>query len=209
VASAVIAGSTDNFVVRMSEDSAAKTKAESALLANTPNMQNIKYFPFDLSLYDQTGNVKITDTAGLKLTFTIPIPDGLQQYGGNVKVAAIEDDGSLNNLSVKFTTITRVPCVTFAAPHFSPYVMYVDMDNLVYGSADRNGDGLIDARDGYSDLNGDVIIDWRDVPGGILLDDVPPTGDLISPRLMLAAAMIFLSLALFLIPDRKRRVVKV
>lgn len=34
---------------------------------------------------------------------------------------------------MKFTTIDGIACMSFTAPHFSPYVAYVDTQNLVAG----------------------------------------------------------------------------
>ena len=62
----------------------------------------------------------------------MPIPDALIQYGGNAKVAAA-DNGYLQILNAKFTTIDGIACITFTPPHFSPYVIYVDTNNLIAG----------------------------------------------------------------------------
>ena len=63
----------------------------------------------------------------------MPIPDVLIQYGGNSRVAAT-DNGALQALNpVKFTTIDGIACISFVPPHFSPYVIYVDTNNLTAG----------------------------------------------------------------------------
>jgi LPXTG-motif cell wall-anchored protein len=84
----------------------------------------------DISLYDSTGTKKITDTTGLSISITLPLPDSLIKYAGNNKVAAVAN-GKLESLTPKFTTIDKVSCVTFTAEHFSPYVIYVDTGNLI------------------------------------------------------------------------------
>ena len=86
----------------------------------------------DISLYDSTGQNKITDTYGLNVTVTMPIPDVLIQYGGNARVAAC-DNGNLQQITPRFTTIDGIACISFVPPHFSPYVIYVDTNNLVAG----------------------------------------------------------------------------
>ena len=49
-------------------------------------------------------------------------------------------------ISSKFTTINGVSCITFTAEHFSPYVIYVDTNNLTAGtiadSTPKTGDGI-------------------------------------------------------------------
>lgn len=132
VGSAQVDGSTDNFVVKISESAEATAAVEEALRNKYGSLDGIAYFPMDISLYDYTGQNKIEDTYGLNVTVTMPIPDVLIQYGGNVRVAAA-DNGSLTELNVRFTTIDGIACMSFVPPHFSPYVIYVDTNNLVAG----------------------------------------------------------------------------
>lgn len=145
VVSATVNGSSDNFVIKISESSTASEAAVKALMAEYGDLNNIKYFPMDISLYDSTGQKKITDTTGLSITITLPLPDALAQYAGNNKIASVVND-KLEKLTPKFTTISGVPCITFTAEHFSPYVIYVDTTNLTAGSTvdstPKTGDGI-------------------------------------------------------------------
>ncbi len=144
VVSATVNGSSDNFTIKITESSAATEAVLRALLAEYGNIENIKYFPMDISLYDSTGTNKITDTTGLSVSITLPLPDSLKAYAGNNKVAGVVND-RLDKLTPKFTTISGVPCITFTAEHFSPYVIYADISNLSTGGADdtpKTGDGI-------------------------------------------------------------------
>lgn len=136
-ATAVVHGSTDNYIIKITEDADAQAQIEAALLTDTETLENIKYFPMDISLYDSTGTKKITDTAGLTIDITLPLPDELREYGGNNKVAGVVN-GSLDKLTPTFKSIDGVPCVTFTASHFSPYTIYVDTANLSDGSIDSS-----------------------------------------------------------------------
>ena len=146
VVSATVNGSSDNFMIKITESSAASEAVLKALMAEYGNdLTNIKYFPMDISLYDSTGTNKITDTTGLSISITLPLPDSLITYAGNNKVAGVVND-RLDKLNPKFTTINGVSCVTFVAEHFSPYVIYVDTANLSSGtindSTPKTGDGI-------------------------------------------------------------------
>ena len=145
VVSATVNGSSDNFTIKITESSAASEAVLKALMAEYGNVTNIKYFPMDISLYDSTGTNKITDTTGLSVSITLPLPDSLITYAGNNKVAGVVND-RLDKLNPKFTTINGVSCVTFVAEHFSPYVIYVDTANLSSGTISDNtpktGDGI-------------------------------------------------------------------
>lgn len=146
VVSATVRGSSDNFTIKITESTAASEAVLKALQAEYGDVSKIKYFPMDISLYDSTGTKKITDTTGLSVTITLPIPDSLITYAGNNKVAAVNNNNRLDKLSPKFTTIDRVACVTFTAEHFSPYVIYVETDNLLESTVidytPKTGDGI-------------------------------------------------------------------
>ena len=138
-------GSKDNFTVRITDDPDATEAVLRALTHEYGSLENIKYFPMDISLYDSTGNKKITDTTGLSVEITLPLPDSLSTYAGNNKTAGVVNE-RLDKLTPKFTTIDGVPCVTFTAEHFSPYVIYVDTSNLtqstIVDSSPKTGDGI-------------------------------------------------------------------
>lgn len=129
VVTATIKGSSDNFVIRISEDAKATEAIIKALNETYGGIEKLKYFPMDITLWDSTGKKKITDTTGLSITITLPLPDSLITYAGNNKIASVVGE-SLDILNAKFTTIDGVSCITFTAEHFSPYVIYVDTSRL-------------------------------------------------------------------------------
>jgi hypothetical protein len=146
VVSATVNGSSDNFTIKISESSTATESILKALMAEYGNdLSNIRYFPMDITLYDAAGTTKITDTTGLSVSITLPLPDSMITYAGNNKVAGVVND-KLDKLTPKFTTINGVSCVTFTAEHFSPYVIYVDISNLTAGTVSdatpKTGDGI-------------------------------------------------------------------
>ncbi len=145
VVSATINGSSDNFTIKISESTAASEMALKALRTQFNDLSGIKYFPFDISLYDSKGTTKIYDTTGLSISVTLPLPDSLIPYAGNNRVASVAG-GQMESLKAKFTTISGVPCITFTCEHFSPYVIYVNTNNLVAGDivdeTPKTGDGI-------------------------------------------------------------------
>lgn len=144
-ASAYVSGSSDGFIVKISESVEATDAVQKALQKKYPDMTRIKYFAMDISLYDATGTKKITNTTGLKINITIPIPDALREYAGNNKIAAVVN-GEIEDLAPKFTTIDGVPSITFTATHFSPYTVYVDTSNITFSNTldatPKTGDGI-------------------------------------------------------------------
>lgn len=141
---ASVSGSTDNYIVKITETTEAANAVATALSNEYANMEPVKYFAMDISLYDKKGN-KVTSTNGLSVNITMPIPDALVQYGGNNKVGAVVNGTTLEKLNCKFTTVSGIPCITFTANHFSPYTVYVDTSNLsanVLDSTPKTGDGI-------------------------------------------------------------------
>lgn len=130
LATATVAGSTDDFVVKITDSSDATSLVEQALYGEYGDLSNIRYMGFDISLYDSTGTTKIQNTDNLSVTVTMPIPDALKTYGGNNKAGAVSSSNTLEKLETRFTTINGVPCMSFVAKHFSPYTIYVDLNNL-------------------------------------------------------------------------------
>lgn len=143
-ASANVNGSSDNYVIKITEDAEATAAVIAALEAKYGDLSNIAYLPMDISLYDSTGTKKITDVSGITVDITLPLPDDLIQYAGNNRAASVVN-GQLEELNAKFTTIDGVPCVQFTATHFSPYTIYVDKANLTEGTIDatpKTGDPI-------------------------------------------------------------------
>lgn len=147
LATANVNGSTDNFVIKISETDEA-TRAVSAALTNKyGTLDNILYYAMDITLWDATGSYQITGDQlnGISVDITIPIPDSLVAYGGNNMAGAVINGDQLESLNENFTTINGVPCIRFHATHFSPYTIYVDTGNLVEGMLDttpKTGDPI-------------------------------------------------------------------
>jgi len=128
--SATVNGSSDNYVIKITETNEATERAQQALTAEFGSLDAIRYLPIDISLYDSTGQQKISPIPdGVSINITMPIPDNLAIYGGNAKVGSTVD-GKLEKIQPRFTVINGVPCMNFTVTHLSPYVVYVDTANL-------------------------------------------------------------------------------
>ena len=144
MASATVTGALDNFVLRITEDPAATTAVTEALTKQYGDISDLRYVAMDISLYDATGTQKITDTSGLSLSVTLPLPTAQLPYGGSNRVISAIG-GEYDRLTARFSTIDGVPVVTFSPPHFSPYGIYADLNNLDVAPLDitpKTGDGI-------------------------------------------------------------------
>ena len=129
--SATVNGSSDNYVIKITQTQEADEMGLAAL-HNTygDDISAIRYLPFDISLYDSTGTNKISPVPeGVSVSITMPIPDDLAIYGGNAKIASTAG-GVLDKMTPRFTVINGVPCMTYTCTHFSPYMVWVDTNNL-------------------------------------------------------------------------------
>lgn len=147
LATANVNGSTDNFVVKISETDEATRAVAAALTNKYGTLDNILYYAMDITLWDATGSYQLTGEQlnGISVDITIPIPDSLVAYGGNNMAGAVINGDQLESLNENFTTINGVPCIRFHATHFSPYTIYVDTGNLVEGMLDttpKTGDPI-------------------------------------------------------------------
>ena len=142
---ASVAGSTDNFIVKITDSAAATAAVESALRnAYGERFNDLRYAAFDISLYDSTGTYLVSNANSLAVTITMPLPEALLSYAGNNKAGAVIN-GQLQELATSYTTIDGVPCMRFTATHFSPYTIYVDTGHIVRGIVDntpKTGDGI-------------------------------------------------------------------
>jgi len=144
LASASVSGSLDNFVIKISDSQAATDAVIAALTRHFGDLSNIVYFPMNIELFDASGLHKITDTTGLSISITMPLPTSQLPYGASNRVASAKG-GILEHLNPRFSNIDGVPCVTFTTTHFSPFVIYADLDNLIPGTIDdtpKTGDGI-------------------------------------------------------------------
>ncbi|MBE5849822.1 MAG: hypothetical protein E7298_06625 [Lachnospiraceae bacterium] len=145
--SATVNGSSDNYVVKITQTQEADDAGLSALHGKYgDDISAIRYLPFDISLYDSTGTNKISPVPeGVSVSITMPIPDDLAIYGGNAKIASTAG-GVLEPMTPRFTVINGVPCMTYTCTHFSPYMVWVDTANLteagIMDATPKTADGI-------------------------------------------------------------------
>ncbi len=145
--SATVNGSSDNYIVKITQTQEADEMGLQALHNEYgEDISPIRYLCFDISLYDSTGTNKISPVPeGVSVTLTMPIPDDLAIYGGNAKICCTSG-GVMEKMQPRFTVIDGVPCMTYTCTHFSPYMVWVDTNNLTAaGIADatpKTADGI-------------------------------------------------------------------
>ncbi len=128
-------GTADGYQVNITKSDEAERSFREALIRRYGSLDNIRYFSMDIDVKDENGND--IDTTGMSVTLTLPLPRSMEQYGTNNKIATVDSNGDLEDLNEQFSTLEGRPCVTFVAPHFSPYGFYVNTADLAVGTLDN------------------------------------------------------------------------
>lgn len=122
-ASARIPGNTKRYILQISEDESLRAKLNLAFYNYYGQVGDITMMPLNMSMTDHTGTISIEKLAVGKLEMILPIPArfiGIE----NLKVGAIDDNGTLEELSTERITVDGADCLRFVASHLSPYVIY-------------------------------------------------------------------------------------
>ncbi len=114
---AQIAGSQENYILRISDNNAAGETISSAYRRAVSGGQLRSLQTYDIKLYDAASGVPITKLGRQRMTITVPKPNGVLAEG--LKVVCLDGDGQLER--VESSVVTGQQCVQFQANHFSVY----------------------------------------------------------------------------------------
>jgi len=125
-----------NFIgsatVRLTNTAEADAAAQSALNAMSGG-ENMSFYAFDISLYDENGRKNSGIMSGGSITFQVPVPDNLVAYMDDLAVYHIVDGAAVLIPSTIIEDISGVKRVQFETDSFSPYMfaVYTDTDEIV------------------------------------------------------------------------------
>lgn len=116
---AQIAGSQENYILRISDNNAAGETISSAYRRAVSGGQLRSLQTYDIKLYDAVSGVPITKLGRQRMTITVPKPNGVLAEG--LKVVCLDGDGQLERVESSVVTVNGQQCVQFQANHFSVY----------------------------------------------------------------------------------------
>lgn len=116
---AEIAGSQENYILRISDNSEAGGTISSAYRRAVSGGQLKSLQVYDIRLYDAVRGIPITKLGRQRMTITIPKPNGVLAEG--LKVVCLDGDGQLERVESSVVTVNGQQCVQFQANHFSVY----------------------------------------------------------------------------------------
>lgn len=138
---------------------------------------------FDMSLWDASGSVKLTQLGDQPLTVTLPLPENIE--GNTIHAVALDGDQQLEKLSCELVRISGKNYVTFSTNHFSAFAIYAMGENGTLKI--ENGEAVLTAVSGKKDYS-------------------PNTGDgSIHPKWFAALGMCAAGIAVMAYQPRKRR----
>ena len=121
-----------NFIapatVRLSNTEEAAAAAESAA-KSLADGENVYWYGFDISLYNENGREAPGLMSGGTITFQVPVPEILAPYTDNIEVYHIEDGAPVRLNSNIVEDINGVKRVQFETTSFSPYLFAVIADD--------------------------------------------------------------------------------
>lgn len=138
------------------------------------NLNDSNSFIFDISLYDPTDNIPMSQLGKSALTLTIPVPTNL--IGKELCIVTIDRNNNPEVLFGELSVKDNRQYISFDITHFSPYAIY--------------------APDG--ELKDKITQKWSNESGLEGLDDTPNTGDFVPVKLILCIGLLSLG-SLFLI----------
>ena len=176
VASAVMQGSDDSFILTIQDSEEAKTEIGNEYKSIYGNQLPHNLCAYEMDLTESSTGVPITGLGKLSMDVTIPIPTGVGT--DNLHVVCLDADGQLEEVESRIVSADGMDALMFTAKHFSYYGIY----NYSSGSS-----MTADVQDGqvvFTSLGNK--------------DDSPDTGDYsIHPKWFLCIGLVCTAMALF------------
>ena len=185
IASAVMEGSEENYILTIQDSEDAKTKIKDVYKSIYGNQLPHNLCAYELNLTESSTGIPITGLGKQSVEVTIPIPSGVGQ--DNLHVVCLDADGQLEEVDSRVIAADGLDALTFSARHFSYYGIYN------YGAG---GSAVADVTDGQA-----VFVSLGSK------DDSPDTGDYsIHPKWFLCIGLVCTAMAMFFYRSGRRKV---
>lgn len=183
-ASAIMDGAEKNYILKIVDSDSAKNEIKETYQLYYGDTVPANLKAFDITLQETDTAIPITGLGRQKMEITIPMPDGIGEE--NLHVVCLDENGQLEEVESRISSVNGTDCIIFEASHFSYYGVY----NYLSGNTAKvtNGQAI------FTNLSGEK-------------DDSPNTGDnSIHPKWFLGAGLLFTGLALFFYNGKKRTI---
>lgn len=180
---AELAGSTGPLLLEVRESTDAKNAVLSAYRIIYGEEAEPPMTGYDISLFEQSGQIPITKLGQEKIRITMPVPAGMEN--GALHVVCTDGDGQLEEVPAAVEETKGAVTVTFEAEHFSPYAIYCYESGQGAPVMQKDG-GVLTALSRKKDAS-------------------PDTGDLIHPKWFLTAGLFALAMMTFFLKGNRKK----
>ncbi|MBR6487242.1 MAG: leucine-rich repeat domain-containing protein [Lachnospiraceae bacterium] len=120
---ASITGESGSYHMVVTGSDEATVAGMAALASRYGITDGIICVPLNISLYDDRTGLPLRRLSGRKVDMELPIPTELTMQG-NIMVAALDDNGMINEISSEIVNHGGNDKIRFVASHFSTYIFY-------------------------------------------------------------------------------------
>lgn len=184
LAFALLDGVEGSYILNIEESVDAKTSIQDSYQKLYGNNMPINLQAYNVTLQEADTRIPITGLGRQKMEIIIPFPNGIGEE--NLHVVCLDENGQLEEVESRVSSVDGINCLIFKTNHFSPYGIY----NYTSGNstAVNNGQAI------FTSLSGKK-------------DDSPNTGDdRIHPKWFLGMGLLFTGLALFFYRGKRRNI---
>lgn len=181
---AALAGDDGAYVLRITDSADAGEKITSAYGELYGGREPSHLSAYEISLYDASGTVPITRLGKQEITVQVPLPSGIS--ADSMHVVTLDQDGQLEAVEHRVTTLEDGDYLQFTTSHFSPFGIY-----------------------NYTGINGQAYVtDGKAVITSLTgnKDNTPDTGDPIHPKWFLTAGLLAGAVALFFYKGKPKKI---
>ena len=180
-AMATIPGDSGNYVLRIQDSDAAAEEISKAYSEIYGGKYPTGLKAYDMTLYEESGNVPITRLGKQYMNVMIPMPSGTLSDG--MHVVTLDNDGQLEALEHRIVEMEDGDYLQFTTTHFSPVG--------IYSYSGYGGQAVVS--------NGNAVI-----LGTGAKDNTPDTGDFVHPKWFLAMGLTALAIVLFFYKGKRK-----
>lgn len=180
---AELTGNTEPLLLEVKESTDARNAVLSAYRIIYGEETKPPMTGYDISLFEQSGQIPITKLGQEKIKITMPVPAGMET--GALHVVCTDEDGQLEEVPAGVEETKGGMMVTFEAEHFSPYAIYC-YESGQGAPVMRKDGGVLTALSRKKDAS-------------------PDTGDLIHPKWFLATGLFALAMMTFFLKGNGKK----
>lgn len=172
---AKLEGNTSEYYLRIENDKDAKENIRKAYYSVYQSELEDDVYGFDMKFIDASTGIPIQKLGRQLLQITLPVPKQLE--GKTFRLVCLDKDGQLESIDYTLREEEQNLFITFEMNHFSTFGFYVT------GEVPEGADRTLATNH---------------------LDDSPDTGDFIHPAVIFIVGSLFLTVALWIIGNRKK-----